>query len=152
MTDQTQNQTPTPNMELMIYRLVQLEAVTEQSANNVNSLVEAIREQSAQINLMIERHDTVRDSNSRLWVEVGAMKEQLQAIKLTQAEDRPVITSIRGIGRQITTILVATIVGAIVAPVATTTYVLSLANQKAPTHETTKPDQAGHQEQQPRKP
>jgi len=126
------------NWELMAHRLAQLEAITEKSNESAGKLLQAMQEQSELIAVMIERHDRVSSSNERLWQEVGQVKQQVKTLELTSAEDRPVILAVRGISRQITTILVATIIGAILAPVAVTTYILNVSVEKAPTHEETK--------------
>lgn len=119
------------NIQLISYKLEQLELVTETSAANVSKLVDAIHEQSKQIGIMIERHDQVSVSNSRLWGEVEKAKDRLTALELISAEDRLVIRAVKNINKQVVTVVVAALLGAVVAPAAVVSYLLSNPPQPA---------------------
>lgn len=133
------------NVELISYKLEQLERVTETSAANVSKLVDAIQEQSRQIGIMIERHDQVSLSNSRLWAEVEKAKDRLTALELTSAGDRTVITAVKNINKQVVTVIVAALLGAVVAPAAVVSYYLSNPPQPYRADQTTPTEKATHE-------
>lgn len=127
-------------------RMEQFDAMMSSNIANGNQLLKELHELTSNLRVLIEQHDQVDRSHSKLLAQHELLEQRVAKLEITSATNQPIIEGIRGIGRNLLWMFIATI-----AMQGLQAYTLINKNEKVEKiYVETKPSPARDQEQQSR--
>lgn len=90
-------------------RMEQFDTMMSNNIQNSNQLLKELHELTSNLRVLIEQHDQVDRSHSKLLVQHEQLDRRVASLEISSATNQPIIDGIRTIGRNLLWMFVATI-------------------------------------------
>lgn len=91
---------------------------------NQTLLIKELHELSGAIREMVQKQNHVKETADRMWDQYEELSVRVRHLESFRDTNAPVIDAVRGLGNKVIGLVVAALLAAVIAPVATVTYIL----------------------------